>query len=370
MSLRRTPLFSWSMVVAGTIWTLTLPVVAAMMLLTYVDLRYGQQFLGGADGVYDRLAWTFWQPTVYAFAVPALGIIADVVPVFAQRRHHKHRIAMVLIGLVGALSFGAWAQIGASIDGSSNPTPWLYDGVWMTVSFLVLVPLLGLFGLWTITLGLGRPRLRGPLLLALPAGLLVLLGVAAGAGTAVKDLDVANTSWMDGQANAVMIGALLAGFAGLVFWAPKLYGKLVPEGPAGLAAVLVLLGALAYVVPDGLSGVLDQSRFVIGDAEGLSSVSSADLDTVKVLNLVSAIGVAVVVAGVVVFLLALLKPRGGAETGDDPWSGHTLEWTTASPPPIGNFAELPEITSEAPLYDARHAAASVASTASAPEAAE
>jgi heme/copper-type cytochrome/quinol oxidase subunit 1 len=237
MSLRRTPLFSWSMVVAGTIWTLTLPVVTGMMLLTYVDLRYGQQFLGGADGVYDRLVWVFWQPTVYAFAVPALGIIADVVPVFAQRRHYRHRNAMVLIGLFGALSFGAWVQLGATIDDSgSPPTPWLYDGVWVTVSFLALVPVLGLLGLWTATLGLGRPRLRGPLLLALPAGLLVLLGVAGGLGTSVEGLDVAGTTWMTGQANAVLIGTLLAAFAGLTFWAPKLYGKLVPEGAAGLAA--------------------------------------------------------------------------------------------------------------------------------------
>jgi heme/copper-type cytochrome/quinol oxidase subunit 1 len=358
MSLRRTPLFSWSMVVAGTVWTLTLPVVAALLLLTYVDLRYGQQFLGGANGVYDRLVWTFWQPTVYAFAVPALGIVADIVPVFAQRRHHKHRIAMFLIGLFGALGFGAYAQLGATIDGSGvPPTPWLYDGPWVVVSFVALVPVLGLLGLWTTTLGLGRPRLRGPLLLALPAGLLVLLGVAAGLGTAVEDLDVAATTWMTGQANAVLIGTLLAGFAGLTFWAPKLYGKLVPDGAVGLAAVLVLLGALAYVVPDALSGVLDQSRFVTDSLEGLESVSPADLDTVKVLNLVSAIGAAVVVAGVLAFVAALAKPRGGAETGDDPWSGHTLEWATASPPPVGNFAELPEITSEAPLYDARHAAA-------------
>ena len=41
--------------------------------------------------------------------------------------------------------------------------------------------------------------------------------------------------------------------------------------------------------------------------------------------------------------------------GDDPWGGHTLEWATSSPPPVGNFASLPPITSEAPLYDARHA---------------
>jgi heme/copper-type cytochrome/quinol oxidase subunit 1 len=357
MSLRRAPLFSWSVLVAGSVWILTLPVLAGMMLLAYVDLRHGQQFLGGPDGVYDRLAWVFWQPTLYAFAVPALGIIADIVPVFAQRRHHRHRAAMFLIGLFGALGFGAWAQIGASIDGSAAPTPWLDKGPWIAVSILAVVPLLGLLGLWATTLGLGRPRPRGPLLLALPAGLLILLGVAGGIGTAIEDTDVVNTTWMTGQANAVLIGSLLAAFAGLVFWAPKLYGKLVPEGLAGLAGVLVLLGALAYVVPDALSGLLDQSRFVAAGAGGAATVSANDIDTVEVLNLISFIGAVAVVVGVVAFIVALCKPRGGAEVDDDPWSGHTLEWGTSSPPPVGNFAGLPEITSEAPLYDARHAAA-------------
>lgn len=357
MTLRRTPLFSWSMLVAGSVWLLTLPVLAATMLLAYVDLRYGQQFLGGADGLYDRIAWVFWQPTVYAFAVPALGIIGDVVPVFAQRRHHRHRVAMFLVGLFGALAFGAWAQLGVSVDGSAAPRPWLHDGPWIAASVLAVVPVLGLLGLWTTTLGRGRPRLGGPLLLALPAGLLVLVGVAAGIGTSLDEADLAGTTWMTGQANAVLLGTLLAGLAGLVFWAPKIYGKLVPEGAAGLAAVLVVLGALAYTVPDALSGLLDQSRFVVAEPGGADSVAAADVGSVEVLNLISAIGGVVVVAGVLVFLSGLVAPRRGPAPGDDPWSGHTLEWATSSPPPVGNFAELPEITSEAPLYDARHAAA-------------
>ena len=356
MTLRRTPLFSWSVLVGGSVWVLTLPVLAAMALLAYVDLHHGQQLLGGSDGLYARIAWAFWQPTLYAFAVPALGVIADVVPVFAQRRHQRHKVAMVLIGLFGALGFGAWAQLGVAIDGGASPTPWLYDGVWIGVSVAAVVPVLGLLGLWTLTLGAGKPRMRGPMIVALPAGLLILVGVAAGIGTMVEDLDVAGTTWMTGQANAVLIGTLLAGFAGLVFWAPKLYGKLVPEGLAGLAAVLVLLGALAYVVPDALSGVLDQSRFVAAE-QGAGTVSSSDIDTVELLNLISFIGGIVVVVGFLAFIAALAKPRPrGAEVADDPWNGHTLEWTTSSPPPVGNFAEVIEITSEAPLYDARHAA--------------
>ena len=71
----------------------------------------------------------------------------------------------------------------------------------------------------------------------------------------------------------------------------------------------------------------------------------------------SAIGLSVAVLGALVVGLAMLARRRGDGPGDDPWDGHTLEWTTSSPPPVGNFATLPEITSEAPLYDSRHAPA-------------
>jgi heme/copper-type cytochrome/quinol oxidase subunit 1 len=63
-----------------------------------------------------------------------------------------------------------------------------------------------------------------------------------------------------------------------------------------------------------------------------------------------------VALGLVVAGLALALRRSGDGPGDDPWDGHTLEWATSSPPAIGSFASLPPITSEAPLYDARHAA--------------
>jgi heme/copper-type cytochrome/quinol oxidase subunit 1 len=352
MTLRRTPLFSWSMAVGGTVWLLTLPVLAGVMLLAYVDLRYGQQFLGGSDGVYDRIAWAFWQPTLYVFAVPALGIIADVVPVFARRRHHRHTFAMGLIGLFAVLGFGAWAQIGFSVDGQSNPTDWLYDGVWIAVGFMAVVPVLGLLGLWAATLGRGRPRLGTPLILALFAGLLIAGGVAAGAVTAIEEVDVLTTTWAGGQEVLVLAGTLVAAAAGLAFWAPKLYGTLLPDGPMRLGATLLTLGAGVAGIAYGIAGLYDQPRSIAASLDGVS-----EIDTVETLNLVAAIGLAVAAVGALAVIAALLKPaRRGTGVADDPWDGHTLEWTTTSPPPIGNFATLPEITSEAPLYDARYAA--------------
>lgn len=354
MSLRRTPLFSWSMLVGGSVWLLTLPVLAGVLLVTYLDLRYGEQFLGGSGGVWNRVAWTLWQPTLYVVAVPALGIIADIVPVFARRRHQRHRSAMFLIGLAAALGFGAWAQLGATIDGSESPAVWINELPWQAVGFLAVVPVLGLLGLWAGTLGRGKVRLGTPLILALMGGSLVFAGVAAGAATVIGDLDLSGTTWMTGQTTLVLLGTLVVALGGVAFWAPKLYGKLLPDALGRLGGTLVFLGALVAGVAQAVAGTLSQSRLVTG---GATTVDSGDLDTVETLNLVSGIGLGVAALGLVVAALAMAKRRSGDGPGDDPWDGHTLEWATSSPPAVGHFATLPAITSEAPVYDARHAAA-------------
>jgi heme/copper-type cytochrome/quinol oxidase subunit 1 len=349
LSLRRVPLFSWSAMVAGTVWSLTLPALAAVLVLSWADFRHGSQFMGGSNGIYDHIAWVFWQPTLYGFAVPALGIVSDIVPTFARRRLFNHKAGLTLLGLLAAIGFGAWTQLPVSLDGGGSP-PWLYDWPWQVVSFLAIVATLGLFGLWANTLRQGSPKAGAPLVVGLSGALLILLGIAAGGATSIRDADLVGTTWMTAQANLVLIGALTAGVAGVAFWAPKLYGKLLPEPLVGLGGLLLLLGTLAYTVPDAISGIVGQPRLMSG-----GDINPSDVDTIETLNLVSAIGAVVVVAGFVVVVLALAKPKGSAEVADDPWDGHTLEWATTSPPPVGNFLALPPVTSEAPVYDARYA---------------
>lgn len=361
MSLRRAPLFSWSMLVGGSVWLLTLPVLGGLLILTYLDIRYGQQLLGGGGGVWDRVAWLFWQPTLYVVAVPALGIVADVVPVFAQRRHQRHRAAMFLLGLLAAVGFGAWAQVGVGFDGEPA-APWLFEGPWIAVSFLAIVPVLGLFGLWNLTLATGRVKVSTPLILAQLGALAILLGVAAGGATAIDALDLDGTTWMTGQAVLVLGGALIAGLGGVAFWAPKVYGKLLSDAAVRLGATVLFLGALVAGVALAVAGAIGQlrtadARTLTAESGTIAGVPAGDLDTVEVLNLVAGVGLAAMVLGGLLVGLALLARRPDGGPGDDPWNAHTLEWATTSPPPVGNFAELPEITSEAPVYDARHAAA-------------
>jgi len=361
LSLARLPLFSWANLVAATVWLIQLPVLAAVAILAFLDVRYGGDgglFGGGPAAVYTRLSWVFGTPGVYAFAIPVLGVIGSVVPVFAQTRHQKHRIAQGLIAAFGALSVGAWTVAAYAVgDASTDWFPFLYEGPWVVVSFAILLPLLGLLGLWALTIVKGKISLGSPLLYGLVAGLVLLLGLVAGAVQAIEPLETLvdegatplwGTAWSSGVAALVLLSGAIALFGGLVYWAPKVLGRQLPDAPAKLLALVLLAGAVVTAVPELVAGLMGQpAGFGMGLAENVS--------TVEALNTVSLVGGAIVGLAVLGLVGLVAAAARSTETpGDDPWNGHTLEWATSSPPPYGNFASLPEVTSEAPLYDARH----------------
>lgn len=356
MTMRRVPLFAWSSLVAATVWLITLPVLAAITVLAYLDIRYGGAggfFGGGEQTLYTRISWVFGTPSVYAFAIPALGVIGSVVPVFARTRHQRHRLAQGLIAAFGALSVGVWTVTGYG----SDPYPWLYEGPWVVVSFAVLIPLLGLIGLWVATLVQGRLELSSPLVFGLAAVLMLLVGLLAGAVQAIEPIETLvdegatplfSTSWSAAIAGYVGLAAMIALLGGVVYWAPKLVGRTFDEAPAKVLAVVLLAGTVLWAFPELVAGLLGQPALpLVGVTE-----NDAAIEGLNVATLVGGVVLALGVAGLVA--LFAVATRRDELPGDDPWSGHTLEWATSSPPPYGNFASLPEVTSEAPLYDARH----------------
>jgi len=340
MSLHRVPLFSWSNLVAGAMWLLTLPVLVGILVILFVDYRYFRDFTGGNTGIYARVAWVFGQPSIYLFAIPVLGFVGDVIPTFSGIRHLRHRVAMAAIGGFGILSLGAWAQLGFTIDFTSTPgTPFVDEGPWIAFGLLALVPLLVLLALWAGTMSRGKVKVAPPLTYGLGAGVVLFVGVAIGAVIPVDQLELVGTSASTAQAHAVIVAAVLALFGGLTYWSSKILGTSMASAPSNLIATVLTLGALVLVVPDLVAGALGPD----------------DLDVIEMLNLVSLVGGVLVALGALGFatiFLVAAADKVPAET--DPWEGHTLEWITDSPPTVGNFAEVPEITSEAPLYDLRH----------------
>lgn len=341
MSLRRAPLFAWSNLLAASVWLLTLPVLAGILILAYVDTRYGPTFIGSGPSLHLRMAWVWSQPAVYAFAIPVLGIIGDVVPVAARTRLTQHRVAMGAIGGFAVFSFGAWAlpSFPTSLDGEilrvyADEIPFI------AFSILIVVPLLAFAGLLADTVRRGKIQLISPLAWSAAALLMLLAGALNGALVSIEPFDLINTTAETSMSHYVLAATMLGLFGGLAYWAPVLYGRAFPDGPSTALALGGLLGTVVLCLPDLISGFLGQ----------LSLLGGADdnVDAIETLNVVSLVGgglLGLVAVGFLLLLVGTAAKRGG-EVVADPWDGHTLEWSSGE--------ELVAISSEAPVYDARH----------------
>lgn len=375
LDLYRAPFFSWSMLVAGAVWLLSLPVLLANLMLMWVDSR-GEVIVGYGDGLdlWAQVSWVFDQPQVFAFAIPVLGIVSDLFASSFGATQRRYGLTQGSIAAFGVLSFGAYAQSYFVPDAHTTV-------VFVAASLLLGLPLLILLGGWADLASRGsRMSASAHLLAAISAVTLLLAAVATavikvlGPGLGglreldrdndswqgdVDDLieafvDLANTSIVGALLNLVLFAAFAGAVAGLYYWAPKLFGRPMNAALGSLAVVLTVAGVLLYAIPDIISAFLDQP-----DQAPLESTGS-DVDG---MNLISVIGVTIVAVGVLIVLVAVgraVAGRGKAarenseEPGDsaNPWGASTLEWATASPPLPGNFAEPAHVFSAYPLDDA------------------
>jgi heme/copper-type cytochrome/quinol oxidase subunit 1 len=334
LRLDHVPMFSWSMLVAGSMWLLALPVLLGNLLLVYLDHRLGRPSdFGVGLNQWPQVAWVVHQPQVFAFAIPVLGIVGDVLATMTGTRQRNRGVMLGAIGAFGILSFGAWAQ---PFFNDEVTTQWLYVGM----GFAILLPMLALLGGWATTLRAGKPKVdaatTGAVLALIP---LLLAGVASALYTIdpleLQDTEVPYAQY--GVLTLVLGSATVAGAGALAYWAPKIWGRRTNNGISMLAVLASFGGGLLAGGALVLNGF--QVRF-----DGLAGASDF-------LNGVAAAGVALLALGVLLAVVALLG-RGPA-AGDDPWDGQTLEWATTSPPPVGNFATLAPVTSAEPLLDLR-----------------
>ena len=364
MTLFELPLFSWSMLIAGSIWILALPIWLSNLAISWVDflgadaLRYG-----AVENIWNQLSWLWSQPMIFAFAIPVLGIAGDIIPVSSGVSQRQYRIQQIAIGAMGALSFGAFAQPFFNPDVANQ-------AVFVVMGILVLIPVLVFMG------GLADTSIRGNLsfsahLVLSVVGMLALLVAAAASafhvsGPAIGAIQEINDSWLDGlitwlrdvhgtvMATAVMEHALIASFigvvAGLYYWSPKIFGHQLNRNVGALSAITLLGGLVLSGGSNIINGILDEGDEVFNSSayEGVW-----DTDAVEFFNIVGAIGSVLLLAGVGLVVLDLtisvILKKGKYRNANDPWGGHTLEWSTDSPPPTGNFSDAPVVDNERPL---------------------
>ena len=343
MYLHRVPLLAWSSLVASVLWLLLLPVAVANLVIAYVDFRNAQPLSYG-NQVALQVGWLLRPPTVFAFVIPALGILGDIVPVTAKVRQNLYSVLLGAIALFGVLTFGAFVQV----DNIEE------QFVYIAMSFALLVPVLMFLGGIADSLRRGGKNIGLPptaLLCALLGTLVVFAGASMAAIRAISAFDLAGTvqtSAADAAFDAALLGGLCAGLGGVAWWSSKLMGRAFSELGRPLA---LLLGGGAFIaaVPELIAGFLDQPS-------GFQATLDNVKDGAELSNVVSAIGVGLFALGVLGFIGLLLKSLRGEAALADPADGHTLEWATASPPPAGNFAEaVAPVRSERPLLDIKEA---------------
>ncbi|MGH9245552.1 MAG: cbb3-type cytochrome c oxidase subunit I [Acidimicrobiales bacterium] len=348
MRLERVPMFSWSMLAAGTVWILSLPVLVAVLLLLWLDVRYDVGLLAVTGGIGSHVAWVFLPPQILAFAVPALGVVADVVPVFAKVRLAPRNVFLGLIGAAAALGFGAWMFIVPEADRLPD------QALFVLMGLAAALPVLGFTGGVADAFRRGTLSVAPPVLAAVLGLLLILGGVAAGAFGVLPFNNLVPTTWFGGEAHLVLGGSAVVLLGGIYHWAPKIWGRVLPDGTGRLAAVAAFGGVGLLALPDLITGGL-------GQVSRLPATQEVD-DAWSALNVVSLAGGGLLLLAVVLVMVSAAGALGGtrkdaASTPDDPWEGHTLEWATSSPPPVGNFADPPAVESATPLLDRREAEA-------------
>lgn len=338
LSLARTPLFAWSVAVASIMWVLTLPVLAGVLVLLYVDHRHGAASLGGNAAIYSRLLWVFRNPQIYTLAVPVLGFAGDALATTARARLAPRGVAIGAIGAFGVAGFGAFLA-GADIT--------TYDSVVVVIlSLIAVVPVLALLGVVGDVVRRGSFRVTAGALYAIAALLVLLVGTVAAAVGSFPRFETAGTIFDLGVSHAVVLASLIASLGGIHWWSTKIGRQPANEALGRVAPLALLVGSLAIVIADVASGFFGEGAELHPDWTG----------GIEAMNWVAVLGVAVVALGLLTSLGAVLPAlkAGGDDVPADPWEGQTLEWLAPSPPPLGNFdGELAPVTSAEPLVDLR-----------------
>ena len=353
MTLMRMPLAVWGIFVATILGLLAFPALLVAAVMMTLDRVVGTSFFmpemlslgreldygGGSPILFQHLFWFFGHPEVYIVALPAFGIVSDVLSVHARKNIFGYRMMVWAIVLIGALSFVVWAH--HMYVSGMNP----YFGFFFaTTTLIIAVPTALKVYNWILTLWRGDIHLRVPMLFAIGFIFTFIHGGLTGLflGNVTVDLPLSDTYFVVGHFHMVMgVSPVLVVFAAIYHWFPKITGRMFNDALGKAHFWLTLLGTYSIYLPMHYLGILGVPRryYAYGDTDFIP----ASAQTLNSGITVAALFVAA--AQTLFFVNVIWSVWRGPKADPNPWRATTLEWMTPdTPPKHGNWGpELPEV---------------------------
>ncbi len=334
-------IFVWCVLGAFVLQLIFVPVLGTAVTLISFDKYLGTHFFDPSTGgdvlTYQNLFWFYSHPAVYVIFLPFIGVVYEIVATFCKNNVFNYKMVVYggIFGIV-LISGEVWIHH-LYVTGMAD---WIRIGTMMsTLSISVPVGLLtiGLVG----TLYKGAIDLRAPMLWAVGFIFLFLIGGLTGIPLAVTSLTVhlSETYYVVGHFHYVMaVAGTFAIFGGVYYFFPKMTGKMYNEKMAQIGFWLTFIGV----------NMVFWTMMAVGvDGMPRRYYDYAQFPQFEPAHQFMTLGAIIVGLG---FALAVINWIWGATSGekasDNPWGSSSLEWTTVSPPPHGNWKDLPQIAEE------------------------
>lgn len=353
MTLMRMPLTIWAIFMATVLALLAFPALLVACLMMLLDRVLGTSFFmpemiaggevsghtGGSPLLFQHLFWFFGHPEVYIVALPAFGIVSDLIATHARRNIFGYRMMVWAIVAIGALSFIVWAH--HMYVSGMNP---YFGFLFATTTLIIAVPTALKVYNWVLTLWRGNIRLTVPMLFAIGFIFTFVNGGLTGLflGNATVDVPLSDTYFVVGHFHMVMaVAPILVIFGAIYHWYPKITGRMLNDTMGKIHFWVTFVGTYCIYYPMhylGFEGV-PRRYYAYGDTAFIS-------DSVQTLNAGITIAAIVVAMATFLFIFNLIWSYFyGEEAGPNPWNATTLEWQTPdTPPKHGNWGdELPVV---------------------------
>ncbi len=340
MKFFRLPLTIWALFIVAILLLLALPVLTAALGMLLLDRLGGTSFFipagGGEPLLWQHLFWFFGHPEVYILILPAMGIASDILSVFARKPIFGYRAMAFSMMAIAGLSWIVWGH--HMFQSGMNPT---LGSSFMISTMVIAVPSAIKTFNWLGTLWGGDIRFTTPMLNALAFVSMFVIGGLSGIYMAATPVDIFihDTYFIVAHIHYVVFGGSVFGiFAAIYYWFPKMFGRMMNETLGKLHFWPTLIAFNCTFFPMHILGVGGHMRRIYNPTQ---YAFLQPLQPINVFITISAVCLGLAqIPFVINFFWSLFA---GRKAEQNPWQANTLEWVAPSPPPHGNFGEIPTV---------------------------